>query len=271
MNCRTSPTYMVSSLWRNRRLIIELASRSIRARYRGSVLGLAWSLVTPMLLLVTYTFVFSEIFGAKWNDQSATKAQFSVILFSGLILHSLLSELLNRVPGLIAGNANFVKKLVFPLEILVPVEFLAGLFNALIGCVVLLAIHFYFGGQLNSNAAFAPLAVLSVTPCILGLSWFIAATGVYFRDLGHLMPIITMLFLFLCPIFYPLSAIPEAYRDYLLLNPLTIPIEQFRATLLFGMTPDWALLAKYVCVSLGIMVSGFWWFQITRRGFSDVI
>ena len=271
MSFQTSPISMIGSLWTNRRLTIELASRAVRARYRGSVLGLAWSLVTPILMLVTYTFVFSLIFRAKWNDQGSTEVQFSVILFSGLILHSLLSDLLNRVPGLIAGNANFVKKLVFPLEILVPVEFLAGLFNVLIGCSVLLAIHFYFGGQLNSNAAFAPLAVISLGPCILGLSWFIAATGVYFRDLGHLMPIVTMLLLFLCPIFYPLNAIPEAYQHYLLLNPLTIPIEQFRVTLLFGMAPDWLLLGKYSCFSLATMVVGFWWFQITRRGFSDVI
>jgi lipopolysaccharide transport system permease protein len=262
---------MIGSLWRNRRLTIELASRSVLSRYRGSILGLAWSLVTPILLLVTYTFVFSVIFDAKWNEASDNEVQFSVILFSGLILHSLLSDLLNKVPGLIAGNANFVKKLVFPLEVLVPVELLGGLFNALIGCCVLLAIHFYFGGQLNSNAAFAPLIIISLIPCILGFSWFIAATGVYFRDLGHLMPIITMLFLFLCPIFYPLNAIPEAYQHYLLLNPLTIPIEQFRATLLFGIAPDWVLLAKYFCFSLATMVVGFWWFQVTRRGFSDVI
>ena len=252
-------------------MTLELAARSIRARYRESLLGIAWSVLNPLLLVIVYSFVFGVIFNARWSGPDNESASFAIILFAGLIPHSFLSEVFSKVPGIIAGNANFVKKLVFPLEILVPVELCAALFNASISCLVLSALHLYSGGVFTGTLFYAPLMLCAVVPSILGLSWFIAATGVYFRDMGQIIPIVTMLLLFLCPIFYPYDAIPEAYRGYLLLNPLTIPVEQFRAVLLFGVHPDWILLGNYIAVSMTVMMVGFWWFQLTRKGFADVI
>lgn len=252
-------------------MTLELAARSIRARYRESLLGIAWSVLNPLLLVIVYSFVFGVIFNARWSGPDNESASFAIILFAGLIPHSFLSEVFSKVPGIIAGNANFVKKLVFPLEILVPVELCAALFNASISCLVLSALHLYSGGVFTGTLFYAPLMLCAVVPSILGLSWFIAATSVYFRDMGQIIPIVTMLLLFLCPIFYPYDAIPDAYRSYLLLNPLTIPVEQFRAVLLFGAHPDWTLLGKYMVVTFTVMMIGFWWFQLTRKGFSDVI
>tara|TARA_R100000687_G_scaffold82482_1_gene82026 strand:- start:518 stop:1102 length:585 start_codon:yes stop_codon:yes gene_type:complete len=192
-------------------------------------------------------------------------------LFVGLIVHGFFAECVNRAPALILDNANYVKKVVFPLEIL-PVTLLgAALFHACISIVVLLAGLLVVNGGLPVTVISLPVVILPLAIVTLGLSWLLASIGVYFRDINQAVGILTMILMFLSPIFYPLSALPEAYQKYILLNPLTFIIEEARAVLIQGDWPDWRGLGLYVLVSLPAGWMCFWWFQKTRQGFSDVI
>lgn len=259
-----------SSFWRYRDLIWVMTKREVIGRYRGSFLGLCWSFFNPLLLLAVYTFVFSVVFEVRWGVTVTGRGQFAVILFSGLIVHGLLSESLTRAPGLILGNVNFVKKVVFPLEILAWVSMGTTLFHWAMSLLVLL-LFILFSGTLSWTLMLIPAVMLPLVFLAMGLSWILASLGVYLRDVGQAMGLITTILLFLSPIFYPLSAIPETFRLLVYLNPLTFVVEQARAVLVWGKLPDWTGLAIYLTVSLLVAWLGFWWFQKTRKGFADVV
>ena len=231
---------LVRSWWRNRELMVQMTKREVVGRYKGSVLGLAWSFFNPVLMLTVYTFVFSVVFKARWGmGDEETKTQFAVILFTGLIVHGLFADVLNRAPGLILSNVNYVKKVVFPLEILPGVAMGAALFHSAISLAVLLLAFVLVNGFLHWTVILAPLVFMPLVILILGLAWFLAALGVYLRDVGQTISILTMVLLFLSPIFYPVTALPEEFRPWLLVNPLTFIIEQARAVLIWGQLPDW--------------------------------
>ena len=268
----TSPIAMFGSLWRNRQLIWQMSRREVIGRYRGSVMGLAWSFFNPILMLAVYTFVFSVVFKAKWGvDTGESKSQFAIVLFVGLIVHALFSEVLNRAPSLMLSNVNFVKKVVFPLEILPAIAMGAALFHTLISIGVLLAVYLFLNGHLNWTLVFVPLIFLPMMILVMGLAWMLASLGVFVRDVGQTIGIITTVLLFLAPVFYPVSALPESYQHWLLINPLTFIIEQAREVLVWGRSPSWFGLAIYSAISLLVAWIGFWWFQKTRKGFSDVL
>ena len=238
---------MARSLWHNRRLIAQMTRREVVGRYQGSILGLAWSFFNPLLMLTAYTFVFSVVFKARWGQgDGESRAQFAVILFVGMIVHGLFAEVINRAPSLIVGNANYVKKVVFPLEILPAVSLGAALFHAVASLVVLLAAVAILTGPPNWTAALIPLVLLPLAIFSLGLAWLLAALGVFLRDVGHAVGIVTSLMLFLSPVFFPVSALPEAYRPLLLANPLTFIIEQARMVLIFKTQPDWEIGRAHV-------------------------
>jgi lipopolysaccharide transport system permease protein len=263
---------LARSLWHNRRLIAQMTRREVVGRYQGSVLGLAWSFFNPLLMLAAYTFVFSVVFKARWgvgNDES--RAQFAVILFVGMIVHGLFAEVINRAPTLIVGNANYVKKVVFPLEILPAVSLGTALFHSAASLAVLIGAATVLTGPPSWTAALIPLVLLPLTIFSLGLAWLLAALGVFLRDVGHAVGIVTSVMLFLSPVFFPVSALPEAYRPLLLANPLTFIIEQARAVLIFGALPDWAGLGLYSLAALAIAWLGYAGFQKTRKGFADVL
>jgi len=261
---------MFSSLWRHRNLAWVMTKREVIGRYRGSFLGLLWSFFNPLLLLAVYTFVFSVVFEVRWGVPIAGRGQFAVILFSGLIVHGLFSESIARAPGLIPGNVNFVKKVVFPLEILPWVSMGTTLFHSLMSLFVLF-IFILFSGGLHWTFMLIPVVMLPLVILSMGLSWLLASLGVFIRDVGQAMGLVTTVLLFLSPIFYPLSAIPEKFRSLVYLNPLTFVVEQARAVLVFGEPPSWTGLGIYLAVSLGVAWLGFWWFQKTRKGFADVL
>lgn len=268
----SSPQAMITSIWQNRRLIKQMAWREVVGRYKGSVFGLAWSFFNPLLMLSVYTFVFTVIFQARWNVAAAdSKSDFALILFVGLIIHALFAEVLNRAPSIILGNANYVKKVVFSLEILTVISLGAALFHSSISIIVLMIAFIVLDGNLSWTIVLAPLTLLPLLPMILGFGWFLASLGVYLRDMGQMIGLITTVLLFLAPVFYPANALPEPYLTILQFNPLTIPIEQTRAVILFGTMPDWNALLLYTIVSLVICWMGFWWFQKTRKGFADVV
>lgn len=268
----TSLAALARSIWRNRQLIAQMTRREVAGRYKGSVMGLAWSFFNPVFMLAVYTFVFSVVFNARWGaDGEESKTQFAVVLFVGMIVHALFAEVLNRAPGLILSNVNYVKKVVFPLEILPVVSMGAALFHSVVSLGVLLIAFVLFNGYLQWTAVLVPLVLLPLVILTLGLGWILASLGVYLRDVGQSIGIVTTVMLFLAPVFYPVTALPEELRPWLMANPLTFIIEQARAVLIWGHLPDWSGLAIYTLAATVIASAGYAWFQKTRKGFADVL
>lgn len=261
---------MFASLWRNRGLIKALAKREILGRYRGSFLGLLWSFFNPLFMLAVFTFVFSVIFQARWGS-GGSKTEFALVLFAGLLVFNLFAECINRAPGLILSNTNYVKKVVFPLETLPFVGLLSALFHTLISLGVWLIAYTLFFGIPHLTVFYLPLVLLPFCLFLMGLSWALASLGVFLRDVSQFIGLLTTALMFLSPIFYPATALPEEYRQILYLNPLTTVVEQARDVLFWGKTPDLFMLGIYCVVTLGIASLGFAWFQKTRKGFADVL
>lgn len=261
------------SLWRNRQLIMQMTEREVVGRYKGSAMGLAWSFFNPVFMLVVYTFVFSEIFKSRWGGIGAddSKTQFAVVLFVGMIVLSLFSEVINRAPALIISNVNYVKKVVFPIEILPVITMGAALFHCLISLCVLLAAFALFNGYLHWTAVLVPVVMLPLVILTTGLSWMLASLGVFLRDVGQTIGIITTVLMFLSPVFYPITAVPERFRPFIMANPLTFIIEQARAVLIWGHLPDWIGLGIYSLAATAVAWAGYVWFQKTRKGFADVL
>lgn len=271
-NHPTSLAALARSLWQHRDLIMQMTRREVIGRYRGSIMGLAWSFFNPILMLVVYTFVFSVVFKARWGtgvDESQTG--FAIALFVGMIVYGLFAEIVNRAPLLILSNVNYVKKVIFPLEILPVISMGAALFHALISVAVLIIAILLINGSLAWTALFFPLVILPLLIATLGIAWFLASLGVFVRDVGQTIGIITTVVMFVSPVFYPVSALPEKFQIWLMLNPLTFVIEQSRAVMIFGKLPDWTGLGIYAAASLFMAWAGFWWFQKTRKGFADVL
>lgn len=268
----TTPKAMITSLWRNRQLIWQMTRREVASRYRGSLLGLAWSFVNPLLMLLVYTFVFSVVFKSRWGvNVGESKADFAIILFAGMIVFGFFAEIVNRAPGLIISNVNYVKRVVFPLEILPWVSLGSVLFHSLVSLIVLLFLQLIVNLSLPWTILFFPLVLLPLIFACLGLAWFLAALGVFVRDVGQITSVITTVFMFLSAVFYPLTALPEKYQGWLRLNPLVLIISESRNVLIFGNLPNWPSLGVALLEGIGMAVTGFWWFQKMRKGFADVI
>jgi lipopolysaccharide transport system permease protein len=269
---RASVDELFASLWRNRQLVLQMTKREVIGRYRGSVLGLAWSFFNPLLMLLVYTFVFSVVFNARWGTSgSDDKAGFAIFVFVGMIVHGLFAECVNRAPGLILSNVNYVKKVVFPLEVLPAVALGSALFHAGVSLVVLLAVRLVVDQQLAWTAIFAPLILLPLCLITMGAAWLLSAIGVYLRDVQQTIGIFTTALLFLSPVFYPVSVLPPAYQNWLRLNPLTFIIEECRKILISTQMPDWGGWIVFVMISVAGAWLGFWWFQKSRKGFADVL
>jgi lipopolysaccharide transport system permease protein len=268
----STPIAMFTSFWRNRQLILQLTRREVIGRYRGSLMGLAWSFLNPLLMLVVYTFVFSVVFKSRWGTGGQeSRADFAIILFTGMIVFNLFAEIINRAPGLIISNVNYVKKVVFPLEILSWVSLGSVLFHSLVSLIVLLLVQIIINHSLPWTIIFFPLVLLPLIFASLGVAWFLAALGVFVRDIGQVTGVFTTVLMFLSAVFYPLSALPEAYQVLLKLNPLVLIIIESRKVLVFGSLPDWFSIGIALLVGFSIATAGFWWFQRTRKGFADVL
>lgn len=268
----TSLTAFARRLWLNRQLILQMTRREVVGRYKGSVLGLGWSFFNPVLMLMVYTFVFSVIFKMRWGtgvDES--KTQFAIVLFVGMIVHGLFAEVVNRAPTLILSNANYVKKVIFPIEILPVVALGTALFHSLISLIVLLAAYAFLNGYVHWTSIFAPLVLLPLIILTIGFACILASLGVFVRDVGQTIGIVTMVMMFLSPVFYPISALPERIQPWLMVNPLTFIIEEARAVLIWGRLPDWMGLGIYTLIAVAVAWVGYMWFQKTRKGFADVL
>lgn len=234
-------------------------------------MGLLWSFFHPLLMLTVYTFVFSVVFEARWAGAQGGKLEFATIVFTGLIVFNLFAECLNRAPNLILYNVNYVKKIVFPLEVLPWVAMGSALFHAAVSSLVLLLFFAAVNHYVNWSAVYLPVIVFPLVVLTVGLSWFLASLAVYLRDVGQTISIITSVLMFMSPVFYPIAALPPDYRLLLQLNPLSFIVEQARNVVIWGLPPDWRGLAIYLLASIVVAWLGLIWFQKTRKGFADVL
>lgn len=261
----------LSVFGRHRSLTMELTKRDVLGRYRGASFGLLWSLISPFLMLMVYSFAFGFVMRARWPQMQQHDTHYSIILFVGLIVHGFFAECLNRSPNLITTNANFVKRVIFPLEILPWSMMLSALFHTLMNFVVFLALHLILDHTLTWTTVLLPVVMLPLVILAMGVSWLLAALGVYMRDIGQITGVLATAMLFLSTAMFPIDALPHRYQWLLRLNPLTFIIDQARAVTLWGHMPNWGGLAVYTVCSVLIFMGGFAVFSLTRRGFADVI
>ena len=263
--------YALGSISRHGSLTWEMSKREVLGRYRGASLGLIWALLGPLLMVIVYTIAFGEVLRAKWPVIGAGTSNFTLILFAGLIVHALFAECLMRAPTLVTNNPNYVKRIIFPLEILPWPMLFSGLFHFAMNFIVFIVVHMVLEGPVPATIALLPLVILPMMVMLAGLAWFLAAFGVYFRDINQITGPVATAMLFLSSAIIPVEALPEAYRTIFYLNPLTFIIDQVRNVALWGVLPDWAGLVRYLLWSLGFAYVGSLSFQSTRRGFADVL
>ena len=266
-----SPVAMLTSLWRNRSLLTAFTKREVIGRYRGSFLGVMWSFFNPLLMLAVYTFVFGFVFKTRWQGGSESTGEFALILFSGLIIFNLFSDCVTRAPSLILSNANYVKKVVFPLEILPWVVMGGALFHSFVSLLVWLISYSLLFGMPHITSLFLPVILFPIILFTMGVSLILASLGVYLRDIGQVIGVIVTAMMFLSPLFFPLSSLPEEFQSLVRLNPLTDPIMQIRNILMWGKFPNWLTMGSYTLVAFVVVWLGFLSFQKTRKGFADVI
>ena len=267
-----NPTRFVRHFWAHRSLIAQFTQREVEGRYRSSLLGLGWSFVNPLVLLLVYTFVFGVVFKQRWPGMvSDNLTQFGLVLFAGLIMFGLFSECVTRAPGLIVSTPNYVKRVVFPLEFL-PVSVLgSAMFHAAISLTVLLGIHLALGGAAHWTWLLIPLTLLPIAMVSLAFVWVLSSLGVFLRDLGYTVTLVVQVLFFVTPIFYPIDAIPEPIRRYVYYNPLTGAIQSLRSVIFAGTAPEWTSWLLSLAAGLASMLLGYAWFMRTRRAFGDVI
>lgn len=262
---------LIRSLRTNADLLGQLVRRDVAGRYKGSVLGLLWSFLNPVVMLVVYTVVFSVVFRARWPGGSESRTEFALVLFTGLMVFNFFSECVNRAPSLIVGNVNYVKKVVFPLELLPIVSMGTAGFHFLVSLAVWLGFYVIFFGLPHPAFVQLPLVLVPLLFLTAGLSWLLASLAAYLRDVGQVVSVLTTILLFLSPVFFPVSILPPGYQQVVRLSPLTYIVEQARDTMVWGRGLNWQAWAAHTLACGVIAWLGFAWFQKTRRGFADVL
>lgn len=251
-------------------LFRQLLGRELASRYKTTTLGVIWLLLQPLLMLGVYTLVFSGIFKTHWAGASTT-ADFALVLFAGLIIFNFFSEVLVSAPSLIVGQPNYVKKVVFPVEILPVVRVAAALVTALVSLGILLIAQIAVGQMPSPSAILALLVLVEMVPMMLGVAWAVSAFGVYLRDIAQFVGIVSSIFLFISPIFFPPTSIPPAMRALIDFNPLVTPMEQLRAVTVQHTLPDFSALAQHFAISVVLAVLSYQLFRRLSRGFADVL
>lgn len=267
----SSPLSMLTSYWGNRNLIFALAKREVIGRYKGSFLGMLWSLFNPILMLAVYTFFFSTIFKARWPGGSESKTEFALVLFAGLLIFNFFAECLGRAPTLVLGNPNYVKKVVFPLEIMAFVLVGAAGFHFVVSLVVWIFFYLIFFGVPTLHIFYLPFILIPLVFFTLGFIWILASLGVYLRDVNQIVAAAIPALMLLSPVFFPISALPEQMHIFFQLNPMTFLIEQTRGVLIWQKGVEWDHWFMQTIISVGFAWIGYAWFQKTRKGFADVV
>lgn len=259
------------NIWVSRHLLLQLWKRDFASRYKNGLFGFTWAVLNPLMMLALYSFVFVSIFKMRWGSGPDVKGNFIILLFTGLMVHGFFAEFLTRAPLLVSSNSSYVKRVVFPLELLPLVPLLSALINLLIGIVLVSCLLFYAQGYIPLTVVLLPIVLIPYVFLVLGISYFVSATGVYVRDMTHLVGIATTIAMFASPVLFPMENVPEKYRIILYLNPLTTVVVELRDVAVLGIIPDWRIWMLYSAASILIFLGGFSWFKVTRKGFADVL
>lgn len=269
-----NPGHLVANLWSERRLIVHLVRRQISQRYRGSIGGLLWSFLLPLVMLVTYTFVFGEVLKARFTvteGVAESQVDYALMLFCGILIYTIFQESLGAAPTLMQFNANYVKRVVFPLEVLPLTTVAAATVNGVIATGILVLVTLGLKWEISSTLWLFPIVLAPMAMFTVGLTWFLASLGVFLRDVNQVIGIALTILFFMSPIFYPVERLPDYLQGIVLASPLTIFIENARHTLLLSRTPDWNSLGLASIAAFAIMQLGYAWFMKTKRGFADVL
>ena len=251
-------------------LILSLTKRELAARYRGSALGVAWAVLTPIVMIAIFTIIFAGIFKARFGAGSS-QWDYALYLFCGLLPWNAFQESVQLSSSTIVGHANLVKRVVFPLETLPVSLSLAAVANQMFGTVALLLAAILLRGELRATIVFLPVLVIPQLFATLGAAWLMASLGVFVRDIVQGIALLLMAWMYLTPIIYPESLVPERYLGIVNLNPFTPLVRNYRRIILDGGMPDWRGLAYFVAFAAVSFILGYWWFARTRKNFADVI
>jgi lipopolysaccharide transport system permease protein len=265
------PFSIFSSPWAHRDLIYRLARREVEARYKGSMLGLVWSVLMPLVLMGVYTLIFKVLFKSRWDLPDPRYNKFFLIVFAGMVVVNLFCACVGRAPTLMLTNVNYIKKVVFPLDILPVVVLASEGFDAMMSSIVFCVGYLIFIGLPPLTVLLVPVILLPDMFLIIGMVWFISALGVYLRDLRQLVAVVLSVIGFLCPMFYPLTQFPPGLRWVLFLNPLTAILEEIRHVLFYADFPFWRLYFVYLLLAWAFAWLGRVWFTHAQRGFADVV
>lgn len=264
------PDGVLRHYFRHRHLLRQFLAREVQAKYRGSALGMLWTIITPLVMLLVYTFVFAFIFRSRWGEGEAV-SDFSLMLFTGFIAYNVFAETVLKAPLLVTGHPNLVKRVVFPVEIL-PLSVLGAMVvQSLCSLVILLCGVWIIQGTVHPSTLWLPLCYVPLVALTAGMAWVVAALGVFLPDVGQFVAVAMQLLFFLTPIVYPPTLIPEAVRPLIYLNPLAGIIELFRDVLVLGLPPHPLLLAGESLVALAVMLLGHAVFMKSKRAFADVM
>lgn len=263
-----NPLRILLDVWRHRYLLGQLIKRDVLLRYRGAMFGVLWIFLSPLLMLAIFAFIFGQVFQTRWPQQDSG-LPFWLLLYSGLITFNIFAETLSRAPAAVRGHPNFVKKIIFPVHILPVVPLGAALVHAIFNFLILV-VALIWVGDFHGQILLFPVLLLPVLLLALGVSWFVAAWGVFIKDMTQIVPMFVQILLFLSPVFYPMSAVPDILRPIYQFNPLGIVIEAAR-TAIIGQPVDWSTWSLALCFSLGISVVGYAFFQNSRDEFADAL
>ncbi|HET7331041.1 MAG TPA: ABC transporter permease, partial [Dyella sp.] len=209
------------ALTSRRTLTFELTKRDILGRYRGASFGLFWSLLSPFLMLLIYTFAFGFVFKSKWPHEAGGDHPYAIILYMGLIVHGFFAECLTRSPMLITSNTNLVKRVVFPLEILPWSIMLSALFHVGMNLLVFAVLRMALEHNLCLGMLWLPVVFIPLLPLALGVCWFFSSFGVYLRDVSQITGVLSTAMLFVSSAMIPVNSLPSNYRWVFDINPLT--------------------------------------------------
>jgi homopolymeric O-antigen transport system permease protein len=254
----------------HRGLVRSMVRRDLSSRYKGSVIGPAWAVITPVVMIVIFTAIFSGIFGLRFGAQGG-HLSFATYLFCGLLPWIAFSDGVQRSTTSLTDNVNLVKRVVFPTEAL-PVNLaLSGIAQQLIGTVVLLTVALILEHTIRPTALLLPLLLVPQFLVTAGLGWLMASLGVFIRDMPQINQLTLMTWMYLTPIYYPENIIPPKYQWMVNLNPMAPLVRNYRRILLEGMAPDWRGLGVTTVFALVCFVFGYWWFQRTKKAFADIL
>lgn len=263
-----NPFLAVSKLLRHRYLLGQLIKRDVLLRYRGAMFGVAWMFLSPLVMLGIFAFVFGSIFETRWPQQREGIPLW-LILYIGLIVFNIFSETVSRSPSAVRSYPSFVKKIIFPVEILPVVPLGAALIHAAFNFFIMAAV-LAWTGNMHPQILLVPVLLAPLLLLALGLAWFLAAWGVYIKDMTQIVPVFVQMLLFLSPVFYPVSAVPEFLQGVYQYNPLAAIIDACRAAS-FGLAISWTAWAIAFALGLAAAILGYAFFQHAREEFADVL